>query len=613
MARNRIFGVCSSFLLFLILDWHSASPAPPERPVAKKAGGPGQVVTDQTVTELEREALKCRTANDALDLYLEFIARVKLNERQTKVVTERQAIWRNRVEKKLVRLGGDWVTRDAARATAKLADDLIQQAFEQIKAGEYKKAKELFEKASKKDPTGVRADYYLGMLNSPNFWNYAFGAEQYFERAHRRDAENVAIANNLALSRVKMGQFSDAIDLWADALRIAPEVPEVTQNLGRFSKEAGAKRLQVSELLGKRAKRLYDKALAEKKGPVFNEKSGWLYSPLALSIDERERTAIAVDKPGEPAPDGKPAPLPRRALSGFGSGFVINPGYVISNRHVAQAGTTFGVYQPGEAAQEHSATIIAVADELDLALFRCEPLPAPAVALNAKTPRRTSEILVLGFPFGEALGSSIKAVRGTVFGFDDEVKRKIMMYEANTNPGNSGGPICDNTGRVVAVHFAGLNLAAVERGSGKLGMGIPIEAALPFITKTLPDLTTDEAADKLDWPDVDARVSKSVVLIKIYSDTLPMVDKPPTSKSTNIFEDRTCAACKGRSKVLCPFKGCYRGSTAAFEASYSISGVGAGAQVLRWETPVSRTCPGCRGAGVVDCPHCQDGSDPNLK
>src|SRR4029077_15635792 len=100
-------------------------------------------------------------------------------------------------------------------------------------------------------------------------------------------------------------------------------------------------------------------------------------------------------------------------------------------------------------------------------------------------------ILVLGFPFGDALGSSIKAVRGTVFGFDDVVKRQIMMYEANTNPGNSGGPICDNTGRGVAVHFAGLNLAAAERGAGKLGMGIPIEVALPFLRQSLPDLKAD--------------------------------------------------------------------------------------------------------------------------
>jgi hypothetical protein len=187
-----------------------------------------------------------------------------------------------------------------------------------------------------------------------------------------------------------------------------------------------------------------------------------------------------------------------------------------------------------------------------------------------------------------------------------------MMYEATTNPGNSGGPVCDNTGRVVAVHFAGLNLGAIERGAGKMGMGVPIEAALPFLTKTLPELKIEDAGEKLEWPDIDAAMARSVVLMKLYTETLPVVERPPTAQSINVFEDCTCSACKGRGKTPCPVKGCYKGSVAEFESSYTINGVGAGAQVLKWETPRNRACKGCGGAGVIDCPHCQNGLDPSL-
>src|SRR5262249_36839139 len=155
---------------------------------------------------------------------------------------------------------------------------------------------------------------------------------------------------------------------------------------------------------------------------------------------------------------------------------------------------------PGADAKEFDATVVSVADDLDLALFKCEEMQAPVVSLNAEPPRRSSDILVLGFPFGEMLGASVKAVRGTVFGFDDDVTRKMMMYEASTNPGNSGGPVCDNTGRVIAVHFAGLNLAAVQRGAGKLGAGIPIEAAMPFLKGALPELAAGDAGPVVDWP-----------------------------------------------------------------------------------------------------------------
>src|SRR5262249_52455803 len=187
-------------------------------------------------------------------------------------------------------------------------------------------------------------------------------------------------------------------------------------------------------------------------------------------------------------------------------GFFVSQGYVLSNKHVAEGGTSYRVLHPGAAAKEFDATVVSVADELDLALFKCEAPEMPAVTLNAETPKRSSEILVLGFPFGEMLGASVKSVRGSVFGFDDDVTRRMMMYTAQTNPGNSGGPVCDNTGRVIAVHFAGLNLAQVERGTGKLGAGIPIEVAMPFLKGTLPDLAAADAGGTLDWPAIDERV-----------------------------------------------------------------------------------------------------------
>src|SRR6185437_12646660 len=59
--------------------------------------------------------------------------------------------------------------------------------------------------------------------------------------------------------------------------------------------------------------------------------------------------------------------------------------------------------------------------DADVTAFEREAMKcrAPAVTLKSEPPRRTSEILVLGFPFGDSLGASIKAVRGTVFGFED--------------------------------------------------------------------------------------------------------------------------------------------------------------------------------------------------
>jgi S1-C subfamily serine protease len=626
MARSGLTAVCSLLLLFAFV---TAPAGAPKAGAGKAGAGSRQKVTDTDVTNVEREAMKCRAAADALDVYREFLAGVELTPRQKQVVEDRQKAWQDRIDRKLVKLGVEWVTIDAAKETGKRANALIDEAFQKIKEKDFKKAASLFERAVKQDPSGVRADYYLGMLNTPNFWNYAVSAEKNFERAHRRDPDNAAIANNLAISKVKMGKFPEAIDLWSQALRNAPEAPEVVHNLGRFAAAANNGRLAGAKTTAKRASTIFDKAVADKKGPGYDLKQGWLYTPVPLPPEERERAgapAAADDqnpaddgqennaKPGIPkAADAKPEASKRpRVLVGSGTGFVIQPGYILSNRHVAQAGSSFGILLPSDPKVEHTASVVAVAGDLDLALFRCEPLAAPAVKLNGESPRRGSEIMVLGYPFSDVLGNSLKAIRGNIFGFEDDAKKQTVMYEATTNPGNSGGPVCDNTGRVVAVHFAGANLAILNRGSGKFGLGVPIECALPFIQKSLPDLAPETAGEKLEWPDIDESVGKSVVLVKLYADTLVFAPASTGEKKlANIFEDRTCVGCKGRSKLPC--RNCFKGSITVFESSYSINGVGPGAQVLKWDTPRPKSCPGCRGAGVIDCPHCQNGSDPSLK
>jgi S1-C subfamily serine protease len=590
----------------------AAAANPTEVPPKNGADRLVRSVTDVEVTNLEREAMKCRSAADAVDLYREFMAFADLSEKQKNKVLDRQKVWQERVAQHLVRLGTEWVSLDQARATAKLADDLIGQAFGRIKEGDYKRAKDLLEKAIRQDPSGVRADWYLGMLNSPNFWNYALAAENNFERAHKRDPENPGISNNLALSKIKMGHWGEALDSWADALRFAPEAPEAVHNLGRFVKEASAKRIRVGAPVMKRASKLYEKALAQKKGPPSNEKTGWLYSPLALSANERERAQPAVIVEDDDAPNGKPEAKQkaRRTFCGSGTGFVISPGYVLSNRHVAAGGTSFRMRRPGQDVQEHEATLVALCDDHDLALFKCEALPAAAVPLNIELPRRASEVMVLGFPFGNDLGDSLKSVRGTVFGFDNG----SLLINAMVNPGNSGGPICNESGQVVAVIYAKRILKALDPiGSGELGYGIPVAAAMPFLTKMIADLQPVGDEPKLGWPEVDERIGASVVMVKMYVENLPIFGNPPTSKTINPFEDCTCTACKGRSKVPCPVTGCFKGSVAEFEASYMVSGVGAGAQVLQWPKPRDRACPGCRGAGVIDCPHCKDGLDLNLR
>ena len=69
------------------------------------------------------------------------------------------------------------------------------------------------------------------------------------------------------------------------------------------------------------------------------------------------------------------------------------------------------------------------------------------------------EIFVAGYPFGKAVSSSLKVTKGIVSsltGVGNNVSH--IQIDAALQPGNSGGPIFNDRGNVVAVAVAKLDL-----------------------------------------------------------------------------------------------------------------------------------------------------------
>src|SRR5262249_21359611 len=153
--------------------------------------------------------------------------------------------------------------------------------------------------------------------------------------------------------------------------------------------------------------------------------------------------------------------------------------------------------------------IISISEGVDLALVRCEALDAPPVPLVETLPPRGSDIMVLGYPLGPEFGKSLKSTRGAMVAMPDASLENMCLYDAITNPGNSGGPLCDKSARVAAVVRA-----VTGSVGGSYGAAIPIASAMPFLRTHIPDLTTSTGQEpELAWPAVDAKVSPSTVLI----------------------------------------------------------------------------------------------------
>jgi S1-C subfamily serine protease len=140
-----------------------------------------------------------------------------------------------------------------------------------------------------------------------------------------------------------------------------------------------------------------------------------------------------------------------------GTGFVVEPGYVVTNAHVVAGSDTVRVGLDGNA---YDAAPVLFDPDLDIALLYAPGLPAPALPLARTDPTRGATGATLGYPGGGALTALPAAVAGTypargldIYG-DQRVTRAILELRAEIEQGDSGGPLVLSDGTVGGVVFA---------------------------------------------------------------------------------------------------------------------------------------------------------------
>jgi S1-C subfamily serine protease len=194
---------------------------------------------------------------------------------------------------------------------------------------------------------------------------------------------------------------------------------------------------------------------------------------------------------------------------------VVAPGgFILTNHHVVRKPGQVFVHPP-DTKDLIPAEIIAEDADRDIALLRIK-LPEnlqlkPLSVAGKRNVRRGEQVAVFGYPLGISLGLGIKLNTGVVSATPERLNGDMFMLDAKVNPGNSGGPVCDPFGTVVGM------VTAKSFGGDMVdsyGMAIPAPELDAFLNKVLEDYEPAEAGQKkMDWDDVDRRVSPSVVLI----------------------------------------------------------------------------------------------------
>lgn len=149
-----------------------------------------------------------------------------------------------------------------------------------------------------------------------------------------------------------------------------------------------------------------------------------------------------------------PAVVTIKNGTGHGSGFIVSSdGWIITNAHVVANGPRIVTVKFNDGRQMSADVIGFAHNGVDLAalkIYGTTNLPSLPLA-PANSLQVGNDIFVIGTPLSEDYQNTLS--KGMISRLNHQ--SGTLQHSANTNPGNSGGPILNNLGQVVGVHASG--------------------------------------------------------------------------------------------------------------------------------------------------------------
>ena len=178
-----------------------------------------------------------------------------------------------------------------------------------------------------------------------------------------------------------------------------------------------------------------------------------------------------------------------------GSGWVAAPDLIVTNAHVV-AGETVTRVQPGGTGLPRRAEVVLFDEKNDVAILRADNLGLNPMPLAA--PEEGDAAAVLGFPESGPLdvqpartGATRRVISSDAYN-RGPVERTVTSFRVYVRPGNSGGPVVNEDGEVVATVFAS------RANSEDSGYGIPshiIQRRLATATELTEPASTGKCAN----------------------------------------------------------------------------------------------------------------------
>jgi hypothetical protein len=241
------------------------------------------------------------------------------------------------------------------------------------------------------------------------------------------------------------------------------------------------------------------------------------YQLVKLRILALARTAVD----GSPDVSHDAQPTAFGTLLGNGSGVIVSEsGLVLTAAHVVAGAGALKVLTAQGAA---NASVLRLDEVNDVAILKLEKGTYPALPIAPSgTVRLGQSVATIGFPNIAIQGFSPKITRGSVSsvrGIGDDPKS--WQISVPVQPGNSGGPLLDESGNVVGIVVSKLGLEATKiTGDIPQNVNYAVKSSQflpllrPFLSDAIPALR--EMTEKPQFEDMVSKAQRSAVLILVY-------------------------------------------------------------------------------------------------
>lgn len=186
-----------------------------------------------------------------------------------------------------------------------------------------------------------------------------------------------------------------------------------------------------------------------------------------------------------------------QSQSGAGSGFIYDQqGHIVTNNHVV-SGAELIVVDFANGFQS-PADLVGTDEDSDLAVIKVDEMPASAHPLPLGTVAEVDVgewVVAIGNPFGlntsMTLGITSAKGRAIPSGTTPFSIPEAIQIDAAVNPGNSGGPLLNMSGKVIGVN------AQIASGGTRTNAGVAFAIPVSIVKKVTPRLIEQ---GEVQWP-----------------------------------------------------------------------------------------------------------------